>query len=126
MTHRSLRCLLFELSLLMVVLLGCAPLSGLGQIYPKPDHLMCVKKICSAQELCCHKPADVPAPRSQSPSGHSSDCSCCISIYCPVVVAAIEKSDLSLIEYVIDIASMANQTPTHSRWRDTLLRPPIC
>ena len=95
--------------------------------------MLCIKIVhVGTEPLCCDKPADAPSPRTTSPEsnpapcGHSDDCSCCIKICCTVVLAPIERSDHSLIKLVVEIAPMADQTPADSRWRDPLLRPPIC
>ena len=132
MAHRSATFTHLALTILMGASLVFAPLSGLGQIEPEGEQL-CVKTMnVSKEHLCCNKPADVSAPHTtrleSNPAscGHSDDCSCCIRICGTVVPAPIEKSDHSLIEHVIDIAPMADQTPANSRWRDPLLRPPIC
>ena len=122
----------------MVVLsLVFAPLSGLGQIKAEGEQL-CIKQLCiktvhvGTEHLCCDKPADAPFPRTTSPEsnpapcGHSDECSCCIKICCTVVLAPIERSAHSLIKLVVESVPMADQTPADSRWRDPLLRPPIC
>ena len=134
MAHDSARFQHLGLAILMVLSLASAPLSGLGQINPEDAQMLCLKTMQVAKEQrCCNEPADdVPAPhttRSESntvPCGHPDECSCCTRICCTVIVGPIEESDHSLIEHVIDMVPMSDQTPDDSHWRDPLLRPPIC
>ena len=132
MVHRSATLTPLALTTLVVLSLVFAPLSGLGQIKAEGERL-CIKTVhVGTEPCCCDKPADAPSPCTTSPEsnpapcGHSDDCSCCIKICCTVILAPIERSDHSLIKQVVEIVPMADQTPADSRWRDPLLRPPIC
>ena len=95
MVHRSATLTPLALTILVVVSLVFAPLSGLGQIKAEGE-MLCIKIVhVGTEPLCCDKPADAPSPRTTNPEsnpapcGHSDDCSCCIKICCTVMVCML-------------------------------------